>query len=422
MPPFEIPDWLRYSCTGCGRCCRRGYNIWCPPKDYPRLSAIDWGETFPQLAGKQLFLPQPQGHRFALDETGACRFLAEDNRCLMHAAIGFHAKVLTCKMYPFNLVHSFGRVHVGLLFSCPAVVDHHGERVSAQTGLLKRLLAEMDELFPPPPFTEDTALDTRRSITYRNLRFLEEALGNAVVDESLPFLRRILWAAELLDRLADAADGYLEAGKFHETLCHYRDRARDEAANCGIARPRIGPFERLLLRQLLGFSTSLAERGLTSEFWQVRTRARFRRLGLALRYLWGSGCVPGEGGAVDFAAVQSVRALHLPAASEELIGRYLRTRFASRAYCGREGWGLSVLPGARMILTLPAIVIWHAKLRAALGGRSEVAHEDVREAVLLVDNAFGHMAGLYTRMSRNALSLVSRPGWPQKALLHAVLE
>ncbi len=420
MSKFEIADWLRYSCIGCGACCRRGYDIWCPPKDYPRLSEIDWAGKYPQLRNKRLFMPQSHGYRFNLDETGACLFLDKDNRCLMHGAIGFDRKVLTCKMYPFNLVHSFGRVHVGLLFSCPAVVDRVGDPVRAQTGLLNKLLAEMDELFAPPEFAEETSLDGWRNISFRNLRFLEEALCMALADESLTFLRRLLWAAQILDRIDESTDEQLHAKNFHNTLQHHRDRARDEAENCGIARPEISRFERLLLRQFQGFSTSLAERGLTSSSFMTRTRARLRRAGLALRYLYGGGKVPGVDN-IDFASARKVRCLHLPENSRELLSRYLRTRFMARMYFGSEGWGLPVLQGARMILTLPAVVLWHAKVLAAVEGADEVAHEHVRAAVLLVDNAFGHMAGLRTGSSRRALELVSRAGWPQKAVLDTMV-
>ena len=420
MSRFEIAPWLRYDCIGCGDCCRRGFNIWCPAGDYPRLAAVDWAGRFPELAGKRLFLPQARGYRFNLDESGACLFLDGENRCRMHAALGFERKVLTCKMYPFNLVHSCGRVYVGLLFSCPAVVDGRGRPVAAQTGLQERLLAEMDGLFGRPRYSDTVALDGRREVTCRNLRFLEQALLEAL-EADLPLLRRLLWAADMLDRLERTGDADLEPGGFLPTMQHHRDRARENAENRGLSRPRLGFFERLLLREFQGFSTSLAERGLTSASAGVRARARLKRAGLALRYFYGRGAIPAPEGETGFAAARAVECFHLPAASEELLSRYLRTRIAARMYFGSEGWGLPVLQGARLVRTRPAAVLWHAKVAAAAAGKQAVEHVHVRRALLLVDNAFGHMAGLHTGFSRRALSLVSRPGWTQKALLATVL-
>ena len=117
MPRFEIAPWLRYACTGCGLCCRQGFNIWCHPDDKKRLEAVPWPNFLPSLAGRRIFLRTRQGYRFALDPDGACCFLLPDQRCLIHAQLGYHAKVLTCKMYPVNLVRSGDRIYVGLLFS-----------------------------------------------------------------------------------------------------------------------------------------------------------------------------------------------------------------------------------------------------------------------------------------------------------------
>ncbi len=421
MSRFEIPDWLHYACTACGRCCGRGYFIWCPPKDLPRLQAIDWGERFRELAGRRLFVSTPRGHRFAVDDNGACRFLAEDGRCRMHAALGYDQKVLTCKMYPFNLVHSFGRVHVGLLFSCPAVVDNQGPPVRKQTRLLERLLAEMDELFPPPPFAEETDFDGRRRIAFRSLRFFEDCLGAALADTSLPLVRRLLWAADIVDRLEATQSDALLPRTFHDTLTHHRDRAREEAENCGIRRPKLGRLERVLLRQFLGLGTPGAERHLTADAFWVRTLARLHGLGLGLRHIWGAGALPAGEARVFFRQVAQVQALHLAPESEELIGRYLSTRLASRAYCGQAGQDATVVAGARLTLLLAAAVLWQAKLRAAAEERDAVTHADVREGVIQTDKAFGHMAGLQLAPARRALGLVTRPGWPRKALLHTVV-
>jgi hypothetical protein len=287
--------------------------------------------------------------------------------------------------------------------------------------MLRDLLEEMDELFPPPPVEEETAFDLFRKIAFRELRFLEEALLEILAEDSLPLYRRILWAGGLLDRLEDAEEAHLEPRMFHQTLAIHKDRARDLAENSGIARPVLGLFERTLLRQLQGMCSSLAEKGLTSGSFFVRSAARLRRVSLAYRYVRGAGAIPAETGAASFAEVVAMRALHLPPESEALIARYLRTRIAARGYFGREAWGLAVIPGARAVLSLAALVLWHAKVGAVVAGRKEILHEDVRQGVLLVDHSIGHMTNLHSGPARRALQVILRRSWPQRALLHTIV-
>ncbi|MBN2711085.1 MAG: YkgJ family cysteine cluster protein [Planctomycetes bacterium] len=432
---MEIPEWLRYECTGCGMCCRRGLNIWCPLPDRIRLGDFEWAKKYPQLKGHKLFLPYGPNYRFALDEKGACLFLTDENKCIQHSELGFDAKTLTCKMFPYNLLHSNGKVYVSLLFSCPAVIDGIGPKVSEQTPTLKKLLKEMDGYFPVPPLTEETALTSRRPVTFRNLELLEAKLIAALSEPELPLVRKILRAASLLDRLEETCEESVSKDEFANTLEHYDGKCRDEARNCGLKHIPLGMFERLFLRMMQGACSSVALSGLTSKSFIRRQSARLRRFFLAMRYMYGSGEIPAQKSdwemlmgaespardSVSFRLAREVSALHLPDESEELIARYLKTKFGGRTYFGREGWGLAVIPGARVVLSLASIVVWHAKVRAALDNRNEVAHKDIREAVLLTEHTFGHASSLHTGFVVKSISIANRAGWPQKAALHTML-
>lgn len=418
--PFVIPSWLHYTCQGCGACCRRGYAILCPSQDYARFSAIDWKQKYPQLAEGPLWYSTPQGMRFALTEEGACRFLTPDNRCLIHAELGFHAKALTCKIYPYQLVHSAGRVYVGLLFSCPHVVADTGEAVSRQEPLLRTLLHELDRLFPPPP-CETTFLFTKdHRIGDEELTRLEARLLDIFEDTSLPWIRRVFWAGEILDRLEGCSPADLSGRNFATTLSFQIEKAREHAEYDGMAPLSLGFFEGILFRQFVGMCASLAEKGLTSSFFGVRQRARLKRIRLALAYMRGKGRIPGEKG-ITFADVREVKAHVLPAESEALLSRYLRTRLASRSYFGPAGWRMTVLEGARFTLFLSALVIQHAKIYAARRGRKAIDATDLAEAVALVDHTFGHTPTLRVPGIHHALSFVNRPRWPQRAIQSVML-
>lgn len=433
---LEIPPWQKYTCQSTGLCCRRGLDISGFPADKERLSRIDWTQKNPRLAEGTLFVEKSKGFRLATDKDGACRFLNPDNLCLMHKEIGYSQKLLACKMFPFHFVHSAGRVHVSLLFSCPTVIDNIGQPLTEQVPHIRKHLAELDAIIPPPATKEETSLDGRQAVRFRDVRFLEETLIKILQTAKLPFVRRVLWAGDILDRLEGTDEEQLSPKNFHPTLCHHRDRAQDNAENSGLKKIPLGLFERALLRQLQGICTAMAETGMASTDGSTRRAARYKRIGAAYRYFLGAGILPENKkrwhldlgvsrepfpATPTFAAVFKVRSVSLPTASEELLGRYLATRFWGRTYFGGEFWGLSVLHGARALLSLAAIVVWHAKVFAAGEGRGAVTHEDIRGAVLLTDHAYGHLSNLNAGFTRKALAIVNRQEWAQRALLYTML-
>jgi hypothetical protein len=245
----------------------------------------------------------------------------------------------------------------------------------------------------------------------------------------------------LLDRLEDIADEAIADDLFAETLDFLRQKAKDDAAHCGLVKPKIGIFEGILLRQMQGVCSGLASSGLAASNFSVRQKSRLKRIGVAFRYMYGRGNLPsqreewqliagtsptGDDGEVrtnkvTFMDAAKIAAFRLPSESEKLLVRYLKTRIAGRTYFGTEGWGLPVLQGMRSLLALAAIVIWHAKAHAAACGSPEVRHLDIRNAVLLVEHTFGHLSTLNVGMSHKALQVVNRSGWPQKILLASIL-
>lgn len=417
MAEWEIADWLRYSCSGCGSCCRRGFVIACPAADRARFLAVDWPARHPRLSAGELFAKTSGGYRFALDDSGACRFLDEDNLCIMHRELGFAAKAPACKLFPFSFVRSGGRVRVGLSFSCPAVADAAGAPLRAQTSLLRELL-QVHEALRPPPAPEETAdFDGRRRIPLRNLDLLEKEFITALRDPALPFCRRALLADELLERLAATDDPELPLAAFRDALRRHADRARDFAANSGLARPQLGLGERLRLRQFLGLAAPVAETALLSASFRRRAGAHLARLAESLRYLRGAGKIQILAGATDFAQAESASAYRLPEESAELLGRYLATQLAGRSYFGAAGWELPVAAGLRLTLLLGASALWHAKVAAAAAGRDAVEHADVRYGVIATDRAFRHAASFRSGAGRYLIGALLRPHCAARAFL-----
>ena len=53
LPDIHIPEDIRYSCQGCGRCCA-GWSVGLTDEDYDRVKDTDWKSLHPDLAKKDL--------------------------------------------------------------------------------------------------------------------------------------------------------------------------------------------------------------------------------------------------------------------------------------------------------------------------------------------------------------------------------
>ena len=51
---LHIPEDIRYSCQGCGRCCS-GWSVGMTEADYSKVKEVDWKSLHPELAKDELF-------------------------------------------------------------------------------------------------------------------------------------------------------------------------------------------------------------------------------------------------------------------------------------------------------------------------------------------------------------------------------
>jgi Fe-S-cluster containining protein len=425
-----IPEWLRFSCTGCGRCCRRGWVIHFPAADKERLAAHPWTDSQTDPGAAQslpLFVRQGRSWRFGLDGEGACRFLDSRARCRIHGELGYEAKVLACRLYPLYFVHTDDGVRVGAHFSCPAVASRTGPPLREDPEGLRALLADVERESPPAEVDpRGPVFSGSARIGWSALAALESALDRILAEEKTPLLRRVLGCASLLDRLDESLAGTAaeEAAPFDELLAHHERAALDAARNAGLKRARLGPMERILLRTLCGLSSEMAVQGLLAPGFGARQRARLARLGVAWRFLLERGVCRIGTREVRLERAREAAGFPLPSGAESILALYLRTRFATRAYFGSEGWGMGVLHGARFLLSLYAVTLWLARLHAgATADEAERAagEEDLAAAVISVDHAYGHLATLRLPLVRHLVGTLVRPGWVQKAALYASL-
>ncbi len=147
-PPTTLPD-LVATCDASGRCCHLRVGP-LDPIDAARLQNLPWddvGEAPPKLplvaldrAGNQR--PPGEGDDLFLRRRpdGACVFLEQDGRCMIHRVFGYQAKPAICRLYPLFSVMVEGELRVGTYVHCPGSMSSGATRVEDQARELSELL------------------------------------------------------------------------------------------------------------------------------------------------------------------------------------------------------------------------------------------------------------------------------------------
>ncbi|MCU1383743.1 MAG: Flagellin N-methylase, partial [Acidobacteria bacterium] len=256
----------RYTCTGCGDCCR-GWSV--PlldgePERFRRaaegvvpverlrgaVSSVRGGAKVASLAGPG----------------GACAALADDDRCLIHAAHGADAKPLACRLFPFTFVATPDDVRVSLSFACPAVVDAEGPPLEAQRAEVAALQASIAST--PYQMRVDAAvrLTEERRIEWADAAALLSEMTAALASDG-GLVEKMCRAGALVALTIARLD---EGAAFSAALAAAR-AGRDALVAEALAAPvKIDRLSRALLRTLVQ-STSPGERGRGSRLWGALT-------------------------------------------------------------------------------------------------------------------------------------------------------
>ncbi|TNE89133.1 MAG: hypothetical protein EP330_11885 [Deltaproteobacteria bacterium] len=106
-PEIRTPPETRWTCGGCGACCR-GYSFGpVSERIIKGLEEADIGAHWPLAASQPWYQIQdgPTGEAYYLAKVDDhCIFLRDDNLCAVHAALGAEAKPAFCREFPFHLV------------------------------------------------------------------------------------------------------------------------------------------------------------------------------------------------------------------------------------------------------------------------------------------------------------------------------
>jgi lysine-N-methylase len=159
MPLDPLPGFT-LACDGSGSCCRFYGTVMFSPVEAARARAL-----LPLVCGggerhERAFTPEhgsgPTGGSAVAMRDGRCAYLAEDNRCALHAAGGAGAKPIGCATFPTIFTDDGERVRVSVAVECACVlasVDREGGAPLVPEGARARrdLDATLDVVTLPDP-------------------------------------------------------------------------------------------------------------------------------------------------------------------------------------------------------------------------------------------------------------------------------
>ncbi len=374
----------RYSCHGCGNCCR-DFTVQLRPADIEKLQAQGWEE--------RLGMPVTTEFRgvtyLRQRDDGACVFLMDDGLCRIHKEHGFAEKPVACQLFPFVLVPDDRRTHIGISFACQSVRENKGAELRSHLEEVHRMSQGVPEtrLATAPPDladamrAKDVEVDALAQLLDRHL-----ARGDLTMRDRFDGLA---WIAASLGR-AKLAE--VRATRFTELVQVLVGALPDELEHL--------PLEAALPKQLRLLRQAVYARLEDVQVNQAKAKGRWRTVLAQLlssrAFTRGKGRVPAVARGLledtKFAAISRVPALSESPdrdAIDQFLSRYARATILGGRAWGAGYYGWTVVRGLQALVLNIACTAWLARALAAKRGREHATLDDVRDALGRVDRHAG---------------------------------
>lgn len=192
-----LPPGFRFECRECGKCCHR-WNFRVDPDTYSSLQKTPfWDEMKTKFPGHEIIrFVEESGTAFMEKVDGAC-ILFENNLCTIHKELGYDAKPLGCRRFPFFFTETPGGIFTGLSYVCPSVRDNTGLPIEEYLPLLQELASKghfLHMVGSPAIITENITTDFAGYITIEE--FLLKDMGDK--DATSAFIRVLTSLALLI--------------------------------------------------------------------------------------------------------------------------------------------------------------------------------------------------------------------------------
>lgn len=383
----------RYSCHGCGDCCR-DFTVQLRPADLERLAAQGWQERMGEPVTMEF-----RGVTYLRQRAdGACVFLQPGGRCRIHAELGLEAKPLACQLFPFVLAPRGDHAMVGLSFACQSVQRNKGASLASHLREVGALAAKVPELTPT-----GTLLAPGLPAEPIEVDIVADAVDRWLRDADVPMAVRLDGLAWLAQKLGQARLAKVRRERLRELMDLLVTAMPDELPLCPVA-PATSAL-RSTLRQAAFFRL---EDPKVNELARVgRWRAVLAQYARSRAFARGRGTMPPMGDrwpeGVRFDRIERVGSpLEGPDASmvEDLLARWLRATILGGRAWGSGFYGWPIVPGLQALALNAACTLWLARAHAAAHDRDQPTLADVEAALGRVDRASGRAPWLGSRAER----------------------
>jgi lysine-N-methylase len=409
LPVRHLPVLQNWDCHVCGTCCKE-YLVTVTEEERRRIEAQGWDEDS-EIGDLPLFRKSGPwwARRYHLTHRGdgSCIFLTEQGRCRIHERLGYDAKPLPCRLFPFLLVPAGDHWRVGMRFACPSAAANKGRSVTEHEAALRLFAAELarregvdlqagDGGLPPP-------LQKRQRVDWPDLLRIMDALLVILRNRDDRMERRLRKCLALVGLCRQARFDQVQGGRLAEFLKIMAESLDGEVPADPASVPPPGWIGRILFRQAVALFTR-KDHGPDSG---LARQGRLALLVAAWRFAVGRGEVPRLHNRLPettFAKVEATAGT-LPDEAEEILERYFTIKVESLQFCGPTNFHLPFWDGLEMLLLMGAIIFWVTR---ALADLPRV--EAVQRALTIVDDHFGYNRVLRARRQRISFNILARSG------------
>ena len=385
--PLAILDLekQRYSCHGCGDCCR-DFSVQLREEDLERLNSQGWEQELGEPITVEF-----RGRRYLRQrEDGACLFLQEDGLCRIHAKFGFHEKPVACRLFPFNLAPDARGTHAGLNFACRSVRANRGANLDSHRKDLERALREVPEsaAVAPPRLAGELRAEASE------VEVVADRLDGWLGRTEIPLTIRLDGFAWLAQSLGSASFEDVRGDRIGELLDLLVGVLPDELVHLPVESP--GGGQRRQLRQAV--FARIEDPRFTGDEQRPSLAARMEQWSRSRRFTKGRGRVPGlaRGWKVpaSFQDIDALPAIQAGPDIADLVERWLRSTIRGGRAWGSGYYGWSIVDGLQALSLDAACLGWLSRAHAAGEGAPEVTIGSVDEAMGRIDRARGRAVWL----------------------------
>lgn len=403
---IHIPASQRHSCICCGLCCRR-FRVLLRAGETERLGQLDWGTDNPH-PGR--FWETFGGHAyFKRRADGACVFLGEDERCLMHARFGFDIKALTCRGYPYNFASTWpGEATVLARLDCPAALRNQGELISKNRRHLEQLASELRF---GGGFSAAQLQGLQRpaiELLCQTLRRELQTAAQCPPDQLANHLMLLVHKWETL-----GANFLNDLPTLKKVMPSLLEKCREESRLQLQEAAPLSAFSRSFFRQMLSAYVLRDE-----ELLDTGLKTRLAKTWQLGRLVFGYGNIAAFGQEHPDYELKpdSIFAPdnqeHSEARLWEVWRRFIELRLETLQFFAFAYYGTSFFAGLKALLLSYPLSLALARIQATSQNRRKLAEDDLLYAVAAIDHCHGRSPRLKFRSSRQSEQYFSAQRFP----------